>query len=150
MKMAQPDLSISWPGSRSELEAMQQAGLRAMLTVEEALFPLWWGTQLFPLPLLSLPVFTEESHRLLIGSGCSTREERALEKTEPLTEEMEDPEHPEGMSGNTRHPSPAPQLQKRAELSQGKKLGSLGSASSARAKPQDGWNEEGQEAASLS
>lgn len=85
---------------------MQQAGLKAMLAVEGAVFPLWWGIQLFPLPLLSSPVFTEESHRLLIGSGCSTREERALEKTEPLTEEMEDPEHPEGMSGNARHPSP--------------------------------------------
>ncbi|XP_014438530.1 retinal-specific ATP-binding cassette transporter isoform X3 [Tupaia chinensis] len=29
--------------------------------------------------------------------GCSTREERALEKTEPVTEEMEDPERPGGM-----------------------------------------------------
>ncbi|XP_074118834.1 retinal-specific phospholipid-transporting ATPase ABCA4 isoform X3 [Sminthopsis crassicaudata] len=28
------------------------------------------------------------------GEGCSTREERALEKTEPVTEEMEDPDHP--------------------------------------------------------
>ncbi|XP_051852517.1 retinal-specific phospholipid-transporting ATPase ABCA4-like [Antechinus flavipes] len=28
------------------------------------------------------------------GEGCSTREERALEKTEPVTEEMEDPDNP--------------------------------------------------------
>uniref|UniRef100_UPI001A9D739E retinal-specific phospholipid-transporting ATPase ABCA4 n=1 Tax=Ictidomys tridecemlineatus TaxID=43179 RepID=UPI001A9D739E len=33
---------------------------------------------------------------LLVGAGCSTREERALEKTEPITEEMEDPDHPGG------------------------------------------------------
>ncbi|XP_072500142.1 retinal-specific phospholipid-transporting ATPase ABCA4 isoform X1 [Notamacropus eugenii] len=31
------------------------------------------------------------------GEGCSTREERALEKTEPITEEMEDPSHPGGI-----------------------------------------------------
>ncbi|TKC43221.1 hypothetical protein EI555_011902 [Monodon monoceros] len=35
---------------------------------------------------------------LLVGAGCSTREERALEKTEPVTEEMEDPEHPAGIN----------------------------------------------------
>lgn len=35
----------------------------------------------------------------MVCAGCSTREERALEKTEPITEEMEDPEYPEGING---------------------------------------------------
>lgn len=49
--------------------------------------------------LLSVLTRTVTLAVVLVGAGCSTREERALEKTEPLTEEMEDPESPEGVKG---------------------------------------------------
>uniref|UniRef100_I3LWC8 ATP binding cassette subfamily A member 4 n=1 Tax=Ictidomys tridecemlineatus TaxID=43179 RepID=I3LWC8_ICTTR len=44
-----------------------------------------WGSPCLPSSHVCLPLL-----------GCSTREERALEKTEPITEEMEDPDHPGG------------------------------------------------------
>ncbi|XP_073907052.1 retinal-specific phospholipid-transporting ATPase ABCA4 isoform X1 [Castor canadensis] len=71
-----------------------------MMLLDAALYGLlaWYLDQVFPgdygtpLPWYFL---LQESY-WLGGEGCSTREERALEKTEPLTEEMEDPEHPGG------------------------------------------------------
>ncbi|XP_058158936.1 retinal-specific phospholipid-transporting ATPase ABCA4 [Dasypus novemcinctus] len=72
-----------------------------MMLLDAALYGLlaWYLDQVFPgdygtpLPWYFL---LQESY-WLGGEGCSTREERALEKTEPITEEMEDPEHPEGI-----------------------------------------------------
>nr|XP_031536282.1 retinal-specific phospholipid-transporting ATPase ABCA4 isoform X2 [Vicugna pacos] len=72
-----------------------------MMLLDAALYGLlaWYLDQVFPgdygtpLPWYFL---LQESY-WLGGEGCSTREERALEKTEPVTEEMEDPEHPEGI-----------------------------------------------------
>uniref|UniRef100_G3UHV9 P-type phospholipid transporter n=1 Tax=Loxodonta africana TaxID=9785 RepID=G3UHV9_LOXAF len=73
-----------------------------MMLFDAALYGLfaWYLDQVFPgdygtpLPWYFL---LQESY-WLGGEGCSTREERALEKTEPLTEETEDPEHPEGIN----------------------------------------------------
>ncbi|XP_076975466.1 retinal-specific phospholipid-transporting ATPase ABCA4 [Tamandua tetradactyla] len=73
-----------------------------MLLFDTALYGLlaWYLDQVFPgdygtpLPWYFL---LQESY-WLGGEGCSTREERDLEKTEPVTEEMEDPEHPEGIN----------------------------------------------------
>ncbi|XP_036901420.1 retinal-specific phospholipid-transporting ATPase ABCA4 isoform X3 [Sturnira hondurensis] len=73
-----------------------------MMLLDAALYGLlaWYLDQVFPgdygtpLPWYFL---LQESY-WLGGEGCSTREERALEKTEPVTEEMEDPEHPEGIN----------------------------------------------------
>ncbi|XP_016065318.1 PREDICTED: retinal-specific ATP-binding cassette transporter [Miniopterus natalensis] len=73
-----------------------------MLLLDAALygFLAWYLDQVFPgdygtpLPWYFL---LQESY-WLGGEGCSTREERVLEKTEPVTEEMEDPEHPEGIN----------------------------------------------------
>ncbi|XP_036686081.1 retinal-specific phospholipid-transporting ATPase ABCA4 isoform X1 [Balaenoptera musculus] len=73
-----------------------------MMLIDAALYGLlaWYLDQVFPgdygtpLPWYFL---LQESY-WLGGEGCSTREERALEKTEPITEEMEDPEHPEGIN----------------------------------------------------
>nr|XP_045238869.1 retinal-specific phospholipid-transporting ATPase ABCA4 isoform X1 [Macaca fascicularis] len=72
-----------------------------MMLLDAAVYGLlaWYLDQVFPgdygtpLPWYFL---LQESY-WLGGEGCSTREERALEKTEPLTEETEDPEHPEGI-----------------------------------------------------
>ncbi|XP_028919413.1 retinal-specific phospholipid-transporting ATPase ABCA4 [Ornithorhynchus anatinus] len=57
----------------------------------DQVFPGEYGT---PLPWFFL---LQESY-WLGHEGCSTREEKNLEKTEPLTEETEDPEHPEGIN----------------------------------------------------
>ncbi|KAM5322049.1 retinal-specific phospholipid-transporting ATPase ABCA4 isoform 2-T2 [Glossophaga mutica] len=73
-----------------------------MMLLDAALYGLlgWYLDQVFPgdygtpLPWYFL---LQESY-WLGGEGCSTREERAWEKTEPITEEMEDPEHPEGIN----------------------------------------------------
>ncbi|XP_059941358.1 retinal-specific phospholipid-transporting ATPase ABCA4 [Mesoplodon densirostris] len=73
-----------------------------MMLIDAALYGLlaWYLDQVFPgdygtpLPWYFL---LQESY-WLGGEGCSTREERALEKTEPITEEMEDPEHPAGIN----------------------------------------------------
>ncbi|KAB0402577.1 hypothetical protein E2I00_011536 [Balaenoptera physalus] len=73
-----------------------------MMLIDAALYGLlaWYLDQVFPgdygtpLPWYFL---LQESY-WLGGEGCSTREERALEKTEPITEEMEDPEYPEGIN----------------------------------------------------
>ncbi|XP_059771988.1 retinal-specific phospholipid-transporting ATPase ABCA4 [Balaenoptera ricei] len=73
-----------------------------MMLIDAALYGLlaWYLDQVFPgdygtpLPWYFL---LQESY-WLGGEGCSTREERALEQTEPITEEMEDPEHPEGIN----------------------------------------------------
>ncbi|XP_037682529.1 retinal-specific phospholipid-transporting ATPase ABCA4 isoform X2 [Choloepus didactylus] len=75
-----------------------------MMLLDAALYGLlaWYLDQVFPgdygtpLPWYFL---LQESY-WLGGEGCSTREERALEKTEPITEEMEDPEHPEGINNS--------------------------------------------------
>ncbi|XP_064227202.1 retinal-specific phospholipid-transporting ATPase ABCA4 isoform X1 [Aotus nancymaae] len=72
-----------------------------MMLLDAAIYGLlaWYLDQVFPgdygtpLPWYFL---LQESY-WLGGEGCSTREERALEKTEPVTEEMEDPEHPGGI-----------------------------------------------------
>ncbi|XP_077882895.1 retinal-specific phospholipid-transporting ATPase ABCA4 isoform X4 [Ictidomys tridecemlineatus] len=71
-----------------------------MMLLDAAIYGLlaWYLDQVFPgdhgtpLPWY---FFLQESY-WLGGEGCSTREERALEKTEPITEEMEDPDHPGG------------------------------------------------------
>ncbi|XP_007128068.1 retinal-specific phospholipid-transporting ATPase ABCA4 [Physeter macrocephalus] len=73
-----------------------------MMLIDAALYGLlaWYLDQVFPgdygtpLPWYFL---LQESY-WLGGEGCSTREERALEKTEPITEEMEDPEYPAGIN----------------------------------------------------
>ncbi|XP_055978796.1 retinal-specific phospholipid-transporting ATPase ABCA4 [Sorex fumeus] len=72
-----------------------------MLLLDATLYGLlaWYLDQVFPgehgnpLPWY---FFLQESY-WLGTEGCSTREERALEKTEPLTEEMEDPEGQQGV-----------------------------------------------------
>ncbi|XP_053524219.1 retinal-specific phospholipid-transporting ATPase ABCA4 isoform X5 [Artibeus jamaicensis] len=73
-----------------------------MMLLDAALYGLlaWYLDQVFPGDYgTPLPwyFFLQESY-WLGGEGCSTREERALERTEPITEEMEDPEHPEGIN----------------------------------------------------
>ncbi|XP_005385060.1 PREDICTED: retinal-specific ATP-binding cassette transporter [Chinchilla lanigera] len=73
-----------------------------MMLLDAALYGLfaWYLDQVFPgdygtpLPWYFL---LQESY-WLGGEGCSTREERALERTEPITEEMEDPDHPGGIN----------------------------------------------------
>ncbi|KAM6217102.1 retinal-specific phospholipid-transporting ATPase ABCA4 [Rhynchocyon petersi] len=71
-----------------------------MMLFDAALYGLfaWYLDQVFP-GEYGTPrpwYFLMQESYWLGGEGCSTREERALEKTEPLTEEIEDPEHPGG------------------------------------------------------
>uniref|UniRef100_A0A8C9I387 ATP binding cassette subfamily A member 4 n=1 Tax=Piliocolobus tephrosceles TaxID=591936 RepID=A0A8C9I387_9PRIM len=72
-----------------------------MMLLDAAVYGLlaWYLDQVFPGDYgTPLPwYFLMQESYWLGGEGCSTREERALEKTEPLTEETEDPEHPEGI-----------------------------------------------------
>ncbi|XP_023383901.1 retinal-specific ATP-binding cassette transporter [Pteropus vampyrus] len=79
-------LGLQWSNiGNSPMEGDEFSFLMSMkmMLLDAALygFLAWYLDQVFP----------------VIGAGCSTRQERALEKTEPITEEMEDPEHPEGI-----------------------------------------------------
>ncbi|XP_039092407.1 retinal-specific phospholipid-transporting ATPase ABCA4 [Hyaena hyaena] len=96
-------LGLQWSNiGKSPMEGDEFSFLMSMkmMLLDAALYGLlaWYLDQVFPgnygtpLPWYFL---LQESY-WLGGEGCSTREERALEKTEPITEEMEDPEHPEG------------------------------------------------------
>ncbi|XP_066232841.1 retinal-specific phospholipid-transporting ATPase ABCA4 isoform X3 [Saccopteryx leptura] len=97
-------LGLQWSNiGKSPMEGDEFSFLMSMrmMLFDAALYGLlaWYLDQVFPgeygtpLPWYFL---LQESY-WLGGEGCSTREERALEKTEPITEEMEDPEHPEGI-----------------------------------------------------
>ncbi|XP_036624096.1 retinal-specific phospholipid-transporting ATPase ABCA4 [Trichosurus vulpecula] len=72
-----------------------------MMLIDAALygFLAWYLDQVLPGDYgVPLPwYFLLQESYWLGGEGCSTREERALEKTEPITEEMEDPDHPGGL-----------------------------------------------------
>ncbi|XP_057649320.1 retinal-specific phospholipid-transporting ATPase ABCA4 [Chionomys nivalis] len=105
VRFEEQGLGLQWDNiGKSPVEGDEFSFLLAMkmMLLDAALYGLlaWYLDQVFPgdygtpLPWYFL---LQESY-WLGGEGCSTREERALEKTEPLTEEMEDPEHPEGMS----------------------------------------------------
>ncbi|GAB1288076.1 Retinal-specific phospholipid-transporting ATPase ABCA4 [Apodemus speciosus] len=107
VRFEEQGLGLQWSNlGKSPLEGDEFSFLLSMkmMLLDAALYGLlaWYLDQVFPgdygtpLPWYFL---LQESY-WLGGEGCSTREERALEKTEPLTEEMEDPEHPEGMNGN--------------------------------------------------
>uniref|UniRef100_A0A8C3WDA4 ATP binding cassette subfamily A member 4 n=1 Tax=Catagonus wagneri TaxID=51154 RepID=A0A8C3WDA4_9CETA len=96
-------LGLQWSNiGNSPMEGDEFSFLMSMkmMLLDAALYGLlaWYLDQVFPgdygtpLPWYFL---LQESY-WLGGEGCSTREERALEKTEPVTEEMEDSEHPEG------------------------------------------------------
>ncbi|XP_026353368.1 retinal-specific phospholipid-transporting ATPase ABCA4 [Ursus arctos] len=98
-------LGLQWSNiGNSPMEGDEFSFLMSMkmMLLDAALYGLlaWYLDQVFPgdygtpLPWYFL---LQESY-WLGGEGCSTREERALEKTEPITEEMEDPEHPEGIN----------------------------------------------------
>uniref|UniRef100_A0A8C0RI66 P-type phospholipid transporter n=1 Tax=Canis lupus familiaris TaxID=9615 RepID=A0A8C0RI66_CANLF len=98
-------LGLQWSNiGKSPMEGDEFSFLMSMkmMLLDAALYGLlaWYLDQVFPgnygtpLPWYFL---LQESY-WLGGEGCSTREERALEKTEPITEEMEDPEHPEGIN----------------------------------------------------
>ncbi|XP_035294079.1 retinal-specific phospholipid-transporting ATPase ABCA4 isoform X2, partial [Cricetulus griseus] len=105
VRFEEQGLGLQWDNiGKSPMEGDEFSFLLSMkmLLLDAALYGLlaWYLDQVFPgdygtpLPWYFL---LQESY-WLGGEGCSTREERALERTEPLTEEMEDPEHPEGMS----------------------------------------------------
>ncbi|EDL12328.1 ATP-binding cassette, sub-family A (ABC1), member 4, partial [Mus musculus] len=105
VRFEEQGLGLQWSNiGKSPLEGDEFSFLLSMkmMLLDAALYGLlaWYLDQVFPgdygtpLPWYFL---LQESY-WLGGEGCSTREERALEKTEPLTEEMEDPEHPEGMN----------------------------------------------------
>ncbi|XP_057573896.1 retinal-specific phospholipid-transporting ATPase ABCA4 [Hippopotamus amphibius kiboko] len=98
-------LGLQWSNiGNSPMEGDEFSFLMSMkmMLLDAALYGLlaWYLDQVFPgdygtpLPWYFL---LQESY-WLGGEGCSTREERAWEKTEPITEEMEDPEHPEGIN----------------------------------------------------
>ncbi|KAK1339765.1 hypothetical protein QTO34_018321 [Cnephaeus nilssonii] len=98
-------LGLQWSNiGNSPMEGDEFSFLMSMkmMLLDAALYGLlaWYLDQVFPgdygtpLPWYFL---LQESY-WLGGEGCSTREARALERTEPVTEEMEDPEHPEGVT----------------------------------------------------
>ncbi|XP_064444861.1 retinal-specific phospholipid-transporting ATPase ABCA4 [Mirounga angustirostris] len=97
-------LGLQWSNiGKSPMEGDEFSFLMSMkmMLLDAALYGLlaWYLDQVFPgdygtpLPWYFL---LQESY-WLGGEGCSTRGEKALERTEPVTEEMEDPEHPEGI-----------------------------------------------------
>ncbi|XP_043431546.1 retinal-specific phospholipid-transporting ATPase ABCA4 isoform X3 [Prionailurus bengalensis] len=103
VRFEEQGLGLQWGNiGNSPMEGDEFSFLMSMkmMLLDAALYGLlaWYLDQVFPgnygtpLPWYFL---LQESY-WLGGEGCSTREERALEKTEPITEEMEDPEHPEG------------------------------------------------------
>uniref|UniRef100_A0ABK0KWE8 Rho GTPase activating protein 29 n=1 Tax=Rattus norvegicus TaxID=10116 RepID=A0ABK0KWE8_RAT len=105
VRFEEQGLGLQWSNiGKSPLEGDEFSFLLSMkmMLLDAALYGLlaWYLDQVFPgdygtpLPWYFL---LQESY-WLGGEGCSTREERALEKTEPLTEEIEDPEYPEGMN----------------------------------------------------
>nr|XP_034356614.1 retinal-specific phospholipid-transporting ATPase ABCA4 isoform X2 [Arvicanthis niloticus] len=107
VRFEEQGLGLQWNNiGKSPLEGDEFSFLLSMkmMLLDAALYGLlaWYLDQVFPgdygtpLPWYFL---LQESY-WLGGEGCSTREERALEKTEPLTEEIEDPEHPEGMNAS--------------------------------------------------
>uniref|UniRef100_A0A8C8ZMQ8 P-type phospholipid transporter n=1 Tax=Prolemur simus TaxID=1328070 RepID=A0A8C8ZMQ8_PROSS len=104
VRFEEQGLGLQWSNiGKSPVEGDEFSFLMSMemMLLDAALYGLlaWYLDQVFPgdygtpLPWYFL---LQESY-WLGGEGCSTREERALEKTEPITEEMEDPEYPEGM-----------------------------------------------------
>ncbi|XP_012781470.2 retinal-specific phospholipid-transporting ATPase ABCA4 [Ochotona princeps] len=103
VRFEEQGLGLQWSNiGNSPMEGDEFSFLLSMkmMLLDAALYGLlaWYLDQVFPgdygtpLPWYFL---LQESY-WLGGEGCSTREERALEKTEPITEEMEDPEHPGG------------------------------------------------------
>ncbi|XP_051713429.2 retinal-specific phospholipid-transporting ATPase ABCA4 isoform X1 [Oryctolagus cuniculus] len=103
VRFEEQGLGLQWSNiGNSPMEGDEFSFLLSMkmMLFDAALYGLlaWYLDQVFPgdhgtpLPWYFL---LQESY-WLGGEGCSTREERALEKTEPITEEMEDPEHPGG------------------------------------------------------
>ncbi|XP_048208118.1 retinal-specific phospholipid-transporting ATPase ABCA4 [Perognathus longimembris pacificus] len=101
VRFEEQGLGLQWDNiGNSPMEGDEFSFLLSMqmMLLDAALYGIlaWYLDQVFPgdygtpLPWYFL---LQESY-WLGGEGCSTREERALEKTEPLTEEMEDPEHP--------------------------------------------------------
>nr|XP_036853988.1 retinal-specific phospholipid-transporting ATPase ABCA4 isoform X3 [Manis javanica] len=105
VRFEEQGLGLQWSNiGKSPMEGDDFSFLMSvkMMLLDAALYGLlaWYLDQVFPgdygtpLPWYFL---LQESY-WLGGEGCSTREERALERTEPITEEMEDPEHPEGMN----------------------------------------------------
>ncbi|XP_023576085.1 retinal-specific ATP-binding cassette transporter [Octodon degus] len=105
VRFEEQGLGLQWSNiGNSPMEGDEFSFLLSMqmMLLDAALYGLlaWYLDQVFPgdygtpLPWYFL---LQESY-WLGGEGCSTREERALERTEPITEEMEDPEHPEGMN----------------------------------------------------
>nr|KAF6442985.1 ATP binding cassette subfamily A member 4 [Molossus molossus] len=103
VRFEEQGLGLQWSSiGNSPMEGDEFSFLMSMkmMLLDAALYGLlaWYLDQVFPGDYgTPLPwyFFLQESY-WLGGEGCSTREERALEKTEPVTEEMEDPEHPEG------------------------------------------------------
>uniref|UniRef100_A0A8C5L437 P-type phospholipid transporter n=2 Tax=Jaculus jaculus TaxID=51337 RepID=A0A8C5L437_JACJA len=105
VRFEEQGLGLQWNNmGSSPVEGDEFSFLLSMkiMLLDAALYGLlaWYLDQVFPgdygtpLPWYFL---LQESY-WLGGEGCSTREERLLEKTEPLTEELEDPEHPEGIN----------------------------------------------------
>uniref|UniRef100_A0A8D2AMA5 ATP binding cassette subfamily A member 4 n=1 Tax=Sciurus vulgaris TaxID=55149 RepID=A0A8D2AMA5_SCIVU len=103
VRFEEQGLGLQWNNiGNSPMEGDEYSFLLSMemMLLDAAIYGLlaWYLDQVFPghhgtpLPWYFL---LQESY-WLGGEGCSTREERALEKTEPLTEEMEDPDHPGG------------------------------------------------------
>ncbi|KAK2507520.1 hypothetical protein MC885_018499 [Smutsia gigantea] len=105
VRFEEQGLGLQWSNiGKSPMEGDDFSFLMSveMMLLDSALYGLlaWYLDQVFPgdygtpLPWYFL---LQESY-WLGGEGCSTREERALERTEPVTEEMESLEHPEGMN----------------------------------------------------
>ncbi|XP_075395947.1 retinal-specific phospholipid-transporting ATPase ABCA4 [Tenrec ecaudatus] len=104
VRIEEQGLGLQWSNiGSSPLEGDEFSFLLSMkmLLFDAALYGLsaWYLDQVFPGDYgTPLPwYFLMQESYWLGGEGCSTREERALEKNEPLTEEMEDPEYPEGI-----------------------------------------------------
>ncbi|XP_053447494.1 retinal-specific phospholipid-transporting ATPase ABCA4 isoform X2 [Nycticebus coucang] len=104
VRFEEQGLGLQWSNiGKSPVEGDEFSFLMSMkmMLLDAALYGLlaWYLDQVFPGDYgTPLPWFflLQESY-WLGGEGCSTREERALERTEPVTEEMEDPEYPEGI-----------------------------------------------------
>ncbi|XP_008072801.1 retinal-specific ATP-binding cassette transporter [Carlito syrichta] len=105
VRFEEQGLGLQWNNiGNSPMEGDEFSFLMSMkmMLLDAALYGLlaWYLDQVLPGDYgTPLPWFfpLQESY-WMGGEGCSTREERALEKTEPLTEEMEDPEHPGGLN----------------------------------------------------
>ncbi|XP_006882541.1 PREDICTED: retinal-specific ATP-binding cassette transporter [Elephantulus edwardii] len=103
VRFEEQGLGLQWSNiGNSPMEGDEFSFLLSMkmMLFDAALYGIfaWYLDQVFPGDY-GTPrpwYFLMQESYWLGGEGCSTREERALEKTEPLTEEMEDPEHPGG------------------------------------------------------